>query len=133
MRIRPYDDKVVESEEETEEVEENMETGPIPNPEEEENLETGPSEVRPLRRSPRVKTAKNVKFVKSANTQEEGNLSMKEDDLEGIKYMLFMNMMRAPHVFLMDMMGTSQDEEEEDIYKILATEFLLRKLSSQTS
>ena len=66
---------MVESEEEIEKVEENMETGPLPNPEEEEIPETGPSsksEARPLRRSPRVKTAKNVKFVKSANIQEEG-------------------------------------------------------------
>ena len=87
-KIRPYDDKVVESEEEINKAEDNMETGPLPNSEEEdterkeelkENLETGPppkSEARPLRRSQRVKTAKNVKF---ANIEKEGKLCMKED------------------------------------------------------
>ena len=57
-RVRPYDDKVIESEEEqvTEEkdkVEENLETGPLPNP-----------EARSPRRSQRIKNAKNVKFAK---------------------------------------------------------------------
>ena len=39
MRIRPYDNKVVESEEEMKEAEENAETGQTSNTEEEENME----------------------------------------------------------------------------------------------
>ena len=42
-------------------------------------------EARSLRRSLRVKNIKNNRFVKSANTQEERKLSVKENDSEGIK------------------------------------------------
>ena len=84
-RVRPYNDKVIESEEEqsTEEekkVEENLETGNLPNP-----------EAKTPRRSQRIKNAKNVKF---AEIEKEEKLFIKEDDSEGIKYLFFMNMMR---------------------------------------
>ena len=70
----------------------------------------------------RVKTAKNVKFVKLANTEEEGKLRMKEDDLEGIKYLFFTNMMKSSQVFFRSMMELSQMEfDEEENYEIFAT------------
>ena len=93
-----------------------MVTEQIPNREKEKSRETDSlreSEVRPLRRSPRVKKIQNIKFVKSANTQEEGKLSVKENDSEGIKYMFFTNTMGTSHVLTTDMIGTSQNERRK--------------------
>ena len=45
----------------------------------EEDQEAGPldkEEARPLRRYPRLRNVKNIRFVKSANTQEERKLSV---------------------------------------------------------
>ena len=133
---------MVESEDGTREAEKNGETRQTSNTEEEENVkikeisdveveenqEAGPldnKEARPLRRSPRIRNIKNIKFVKSANTQEERMLSVKDNDSEGIKYMFFMNTLGTSHVFTTNMIGTSQNEGEEEIYEILATEIPL--------
>ena len=75
-----------------------------------------------MRRFPCIRNVKNIKFVKSAHTQEERKLSVKDNDLEGIKYMFFTNTKGTSHVSTTDMIGTSQNEKEADIYKVLATE-----------
>ena len=59
--------------------------------------------------------------MQSANTQEERKLSFKENDSEGIKYMFFTNTIRTSHILTTNMIGTSENEKEEDIYKILGT------------
>ena len=67
----------------------------------EEDQEAGPldkEETRSLRRSPRIRNVKNIMFIQSANTQEKRELSVKDNDSEGIKYM-FLRIRREHHRF----------------------------------
>ena len=83
------------------EEEENVKIKEISDVEVEENQEAGPldnEEAKPLRRSPRIRNVKNIKFIQSANTQEKRELSVKDNDSEGIKYM-FLRIQREHHRF----------------------------------
>ena len=105
-RVRPYNDKVVESEdkksmEEGDQVKSEEEKNREKGEEVEEEADKGTPKATPLRRSQRIKEARNVKF---AETEKEERPLVKDDDSEGIKYLVFTNMMKSSQVFFTRMM-----------------------------
>ena len=125
MRVRPYDDKVIESKDKK-----SIEEGDQVNSEGENNIKEGeqvkektnkgkPKVISP-RWSQRIKDARNVKFTK---TEKEERPLVKEDDLEGIEYFYFMNMMKSSQAFFMSMMESPQIEfDKEENYNIFIAE-----------
>ena len=116
-RVRPYEDKVIESEEEAdldekvneEKDEEVDEKESIEEDNKEGNDEKKDETEQPLRKSLRIKNAKGVKF---AQIEKEAKRFIKEDDSEGVKYLFFTNMMK----------NSVETINEEEVYEIFATE-----------
>ena len=125
MRVRPYDDKVIESKDEK-----SIEKGDQVNSEGENNIKEGelvkektkkgkPKAIS-TRQSQRIKEARNVKF---AETEKEERPLVKDDDSEGIKYFYLTNMMKSSQAFFTSMMESPQMEfDEEENYNIFTAE-----------
>ena len=96
MRVRPYDDKVIESKDKK-----SIEKGDLVDSEGENNIKEGelvkektkkgkPKAIS-TRQSQRIKEARNVKF---AETEKEERPLVKDDDSEGINHFHLTNMMK---------------------------------------
>ena len=128
-RVRPYNDKVIESKDEK-----SIEEGDQVDSEGENNIKEGeqveektnkgkPKAISP-RRSQRIKEARNVKFTK---TEKEERPLVKDDDSEGIKYFYFTNIMKSSQEFFTSMMESPQMEfDEEENYDIFTAEIPTR-------
>ena len=129
MRVRPYDDKVIESKDEK-----SIEKGDLVNSEGENNIEEGelveektkkgkPKAIS-TRQSQRIKEARNVKF---AETEKEERPLVKDNDSEGIKYFYLTNMMKSSQAFFTSMMESPQMEfDKEENYNIFTAEIPTR-------
>ena len=128
-RVRPYDDKVIESKDKK-----SMEEGDQVDSEGENNIQEGeqveektnkekPKAISP-RWSQRIKEARNVKF---AETEKEERPLVKDNDSEGIKYFYFTNMMKSSQEFFTSMMESPQMEfDKEENYDIFTAEIPTR-------